>query len=374
MNFDVAVVGLGAMGSAALYELSRRGLRAIGIDRFEGGHQRGSSHGLTRIIRLGYFEHPSYVPLLRAVYHKWRDLEVASGRTLMTITGIAEIGAPDSELVSGTLASSRLHGLPHEVLNAGEVMKRYPAFRLPADFVGVVQPDGGFLEAEPAVAALQALAVQHGAELLTSARVLSVTSQGGRVRITTESGTINAGAAIVAAGAWMRTLLPDLNLPLQVTRQAVLWTEPLEPALFTAGAFPVFMLESDLGIHYGFPQRPGEGLKVAKHHHISEAVDPETYDRSVSAADEEIVRAGLSRYLPAANGRNVTTATCLYTMTPDGHFIVDRHPKTPQIAVASACSGHGFKFAPVMGEILADLATAGKTGHDIERFQLSRFR
>jgi sarcosine oxidase len=374
MNFDVAVVGLGAMGSAALYELSRRGLRAIGIDRFEGGHQRGSSHGLTRIIRLGYFEHPSYVPLLRAAYHKWRDLEVASGRTLMTITGIAEIGAPDSELVSGTLASSRLHGLPHEVLNAGEVMKRYPAFRLPADFVGVVQPDGGFLEAEPAVAALQALAVQHGAELLTSARVLSVTSQGGRVRITTESGTINAGAAIVAAGAWMRTLLPDLNLPLQVTRQAVLWTEPLEPALFTAGAFPVFMLESDLGIHYGFPQRPGEGLKVAKHHHISEAVDPETYDRSVSAADEEIVRAGLSRYLPAANGRNVTTATCLYTMTPDGHFIVDRHPKTPQIAVASACSGHGFKFAPVMGEILADLATAGKTGHDIERFQLSRFR
>jgi sarcosine oxidase len=221
---------------------------------------------------------------------------------------------------------------------------------------------------------LQALAVQHGAELLTSARVLSVTSQGGRVRITTESGTINAGAAIVAAGAWMRTLLPDLNLPLQVTRQAVLWTEPLEPALFTAGAFPVFMLESDLGIHYGFPQRPGEGLKVAKHHHISEVVDPETYDRSVSAADEEIVRAGLSRYLPAANGRNVTTATCLYTMTPDGHFIVDRHPKTPQIAVASACSGHGFKFAPVMGEILADLATAGKTGHDIERFQLSRFR
>jgi sarcosine oxidase len=374
MNFDVAVVGLGAMGSAALYELSRRGLRAIGIDRFEGGHQRGSSHGLTRIIRLGYFEHPSYVPLLREAYHRWRDMEVASGRTLMTITGIAEIGAPNSELVSGTLASSRLHGLPHEVLDAGALMNRYPAFQLPPHFVGVVQPDGGYLEAEPAVAAMQALAVRHGAELLTGERVLSVTSQGGRVRVTTESGTINAGAAIVAAGAWMRTLLPDLNLPLQVTRQAVLWTEPLEPALFAAGAFPVFMLESDLGIHYGFPKRPGEGLKVAKHHHVSEVVDPETYDRSVTAADEEIVRAGLSRYLPAANGRNVTTATCLYTMTPDGHFIVDRHPKTPQIVVASACSGHGFKFAPVMGEILADLATAGKTGHDIERFQLSRFR
>ncbi|NWG25959.1 MAG: N-methyl-L-tryptophan oxidase [Pseudorhodoplanes sp.] len=374
MKFDVAVVGLGAMGSAALYELSRRGLRAVGVERFEAGHTRGSSHGLTRIIRLGYFEHPSYVPLLREAYHKWRDMEVAAGQRLMTITGIAEIGAPDSELVSGTLASSRLHGLPHQVLDAGELMTRYPAFRVPPDFVGVVQPDGGYLEAEPAVAAMQALAVRHGAEVLTGKRVLSVAPQGSGVRVTTESGTIDAGAAILAAGAWLRTLLPDLNLPLEVTRQAVLWTEPLEPALFAAGAFPVFMLESDLGIHYGFPQRPGEGLKVAKHHHVGEAVDPETYNRSVTATDEAIVRAGLARFLPAANGRNVTTATCLYTMTPDGHFILDRHPAAPQIVVASACSGHGFKFAPVMGEILADLATAGTTGHDIARFQLSRFR
>lgn len=373
MTFDVAVIGLGAMGSAALYHLARRNIRAIGIDRFAPGHERGSSHGATRIIRLGYFEHPSYVPLLRRAYTLWRELEAASGRSLMTITGIAEIGREDSELVQGTLASSRLHDLPHEVLPAPTLMQRYPAFRLPADFIGVVQPDGGYLEAEAAVQTHLDLARSAGAEIRHNQRVLAIEPQGSGVRIFLNAGTIEAGAAIIAAGPWMTTLLPDLPADLQVTRQAVLWVEPKTPEIFLPDRFPVFMIETDHGIHYGFPSHRTSGVKIAKHHHSDEVVDPETYNRQVTTEDEKIVRDVISEYLPAANGKLLTAKTCLYTMSADEHFIVDRLPGFPQIVVASPCSGHGFKFAPVIGETLADLALSGETANDIDRFRLARF-
>jgi len=373
MTFDVAVIGLGAMGSAALYHLARRNIRAVGIERFAPGHERGSSHGSTRIIRLGYFEHPSYVPLLRRAYTLWRDLEAASGRSLMTITGIVEIGREDSELVQGTLASSRLHELPHQVLTAAEVMRRYPAFRLPADFVGVLQSDGGYLEAEAAVQTHLALARVAGADIHHNRRVLAVEPKDGHVRVITDVGTIDAGIAIVSAGPWMTTLLPDLAVDLQVTRQAVLWVEPDNRELFLPDRFPVFMIETGDGIHYGFPLHGADGVKIAKHHHSDEVVDPEIYNREVTADDENIVRKVMSQYLPSANGRVLTRKTCLYTMSPDEHFIVDRLPGHPQIIVASPCSGHGFKFAPVIGETLADLAISGHTVNDISRFRLDRF-
>jgi sarcosine oxidase len=373
MTFDVAVIGLGATGSAALYHLARRKVRAIGLERFAPAHARGSSHGSTRIIRLGYFEHPSYVPLLRSAYVLWRDLEVASGRTLMTLTGIAEIGREDSELVQGTLASSRLHDLPHTILNAAELMRRYPAFRLPDDFVGVLQPDGGYLEAEAAVETHLDLARAAGAEIRHRQRVLALEPTASGVRIFLDSGTIDAGAAIVAAGPWTTALLPDIPADLQVTRQAVLWVAPDKPDLFAPERFPVFMIETEHGIHYGFPRHGADGVKIAKHHHSDEVVDPETAVSPVTAEDEKIVRDVISHYLPAANGPLLTAMTCLYTMSPDEHFVVDHMPRHPQIIVASPCSGHGFKFAPVIGEALADLATAGSTQHDISRFRLSRF-
>jgi sarcosine oxidase len=372
MNFDVVVIGLGAIGSATLHQLARRGERVLGLDRFEPGHERGSSHGHTRIIRLGYYEHPSYVPLLHETYRLWAELEAETGRPLMRTTGIVEIGAPDSELIRGTLATSREHRLRHELLDAAEVMRRYPAYTLPAHFVGVVQPDAAVLEAEPSVQAMQTLAVKHGAQIRSGERVLSVAPKGDGVRIVTERDTIDAGRAVVAAGPWIGALLPDLKLPVQVTRQAVLWVRPERPELFEAARFPIFMLESRLGIHYGFPYEERFGLKVARHFHVSEAVDPEDYDRTVSADDEAIVRAALAEFMPAANAPNIVTRTCLYTMTPDGHFILDRHPGAPQITIASVCSGHGFKFAPVMGHILADLATEGRTARDIGRFALAR--
>ena len=373
MTHDVIVVGLGAMGSAALFHLARRNVRAIGLERFEPGHERGSSHGRTRIIRHGYFEHPSYVPLVRRAATMWRELEAESGQPLMTITGIAEIGRPDSTLVTGTLAAAREHGLPYEVLTAHELMRRYPAFRLPHDNVAVIQPDGGFVEAEAGIRAHLRLAAAAGADLRTGERVVAIEQHGERVQVRTERKTYDAGAVIVAAGPWTASLLPRLPMPLNVTRQVLLWVRPSQPELFRTGWFPIFMIESEHGIHYGFPLHDDGLLKIAKHHHVEEIVDPETYDRTVSAADEAIVTGPLFRLLPAAQGPVMAAKTCLYTMAPDEDFVIDRLPGSERIVVASPCSGHGFKFAPAIGLALADLALTGRTAIDISRFRLSRF-
>jgi len=369
---DAVVVGLGAMGSAATYHLARRGRRVVGVERFRPGHESGSSHGATRIIRLGYYEHPSYVPLLRRAYALWRELEAAAGRPLLRITGIAEIGRPDGRLVAGTLAAARTYDLPHAVLAAPEFMRRFPAFRIPADCVGVVQPDGGVLAAEPAIKAQLDFAQAAGAELRTGETVMAIEPHRGGVQVKTDRGTIEAGSAIIAAGPWLSKVLPDLAAPLRVTRQVMAWFEPRDVGLFSPDRFPVFMIESARGIHYGFPL-DAIGVKFAKHHHADETVDPDACDRSVSAGDEALIRPALAECLPAANGRPVHAKICLYTMTPDGDFLLDRLPGAPQIVVASPCSGHGFKFAPVIGEILADLVTDGMTSHDISRFHLARF-
>jgi sarcosine oxidase len=371
-SFDVAVIGLGVMGSAALAALARRGQRVVGIDRFAPGHDRGSSHGATRVIRLGYFEHPSYVPLLRTAYPLWRELEARSGEPLLTVTGILEMGTPRSELVDGTLQSAQLHGLPHELLDAPGLMKRFPAFRVPDDFIGVFQPDGGFLRAEPAVAAFQAVARKAGAGLRMEERVVAVEPSGDGVRVTTERSEVLAGCAIVAAGPWLTSLLPQAPAPVRVTRQVLAWFEPADRSRFAAGRFPVFFLQNQDGFFYGFPA-DATGVKVAKHHHLDETVDPDRCDRTASAADEAVIRSAVKAHLPDADGPLVAARTCLYTMAADGDFIIDRLPGHPQIIVASPCSGHGFKFAPIIGEILADLATTGHTDHDISRFSLRRF-
>jgi sarcosine oxidase len=377
-DFDVVVCGLGAAGSAALYQLARRGVRVLGLERFAPGHDRGSSHGETRVIRLGYFEHPSYVPLVRGAYAGWREIEAAAGRQLLHVTGIAEIGPPGGTLVAGTLASSTQHGLPHEVLAAPELMQRFPAFRVPADYVGVLQPDGGFLAAEPAVEAMVALAQAKGAAIRTGETIRAIEPVAGGVRVATDRGTVAAGAAIVALGPWMgswlKALLPQLPAPIRVTRQVMAWFEPLDPAPLARGRLPVFMLESRHGIHYGFPPFGSGAIKVAKHHHADQTVEADTYDRTITPADEGLIRAAVAEHLPAANGRLVKAKTCVYTKTPDGDFIIDRLPGAAQIVVASPCSGHGFKFAPAVGAILADLATTGAAGHDISRFALARFR
>jgi sarcosine oxidase len=372
-HFEVVVCGLGATGSAALYQLAGRGVRVLGLEQFRPGHDRGSSHGETRVIRLGYFEHPSYVPLVRSAYAGWRSIEAAAGRQLLHVTGIVEIGPPDGVLVAGTLASSRLHGLPHKLLAAAELMRRFPAFRVPPEYVGVVQPDGGFLRTEPAVEAMVDLAQASGAEIRLGETVTEIAPGAGGVRITTDRGVVEAGAAIVALGPWVKALLPGLPTPIRVTRQVMAWFEPIDPAPLSGGRLPVFLMQSRHGIHYGFPPLLSPLIKVAKHHHADQSVTIDDYDRTVSVDDERLIRAAVAEHLPAANGRLVKAKTCLYTMTPDGDFVIDCLPGAPQIVIASPCSGHGFKFAPAIGDILADLATTGTTAHDISRFKLARF-
>jgi sarcosine oxidase len=374
-HFDVVVVGLGAMGSAALHHVARRGKRVLGVERYAPGHDRGSSHGATRIIRLGYFEHPSYVPLLRRAYKLWRELEESTGRALLHVTGIAEIGPPNSALIKGTLACAQVHGLRHTVLAAPELMRRFPAFKVPPDYAAVLQPDGGILEAEACIAAQLALATEGGAEIHSGESIRAVEPRADHVRVVSDRGSIDAGVAIIAAGPWARSLLPGLAAPLRVTREVMGWFEPTDARFFSLDHMPVFIVESRHGMHYGIPPRGSihAGIKIAKHHHRGETVDPDGYDRTVSAEDEALIRAALADHLPAANGRLLAAKTCLYTMTPDGHFLIDRLPGAPNIIVASPCSGHGFKFAPVIGEILADLAIRGATAHDIARFSLGRF-
>lgn len=371
--FDVVVVGLGATGASALAELARRGVRVLGIERFSPGHDRGSSHGLTRIIRLGYFEDPCYVPLLREAYPLWREIEARSRSDLLHVTGILEVGPPDGDLVRGTLRSAREHALTHEMLDAQAVARRFPAFRLPADFLGVFQPDGGFLLAEAAVRAQVALARADGAQVREGETVRTIAPSSTGVRLATDAGTIEAGAVVVAAGPWVKRLLPDLPAPLRVTRQVLGWFAPRNPEGFAPGRFPVFLLESRHGIHYGFPIFGAPGVKVAKHHHRDETVDPDTCPRAVTAGDEAAIRSAIAEHLPDLDGPMLSAATCLYTVAPDGHFILDHLPGHPQVIIASPCSGHGFKFAPVIGAILADLATEGATRRDICRFRLARF-
>jgi sarcosine oxidase len=372
-DFDVVVCGLGIMGSAAALHLARRGLRVLGVERFAPGHDRGSSHGGTRIIRLAYFEHPSYVPLLQRAYELWRELGRASGKQLLHQTGIVEIGLRDSSVVSGTLASCRLHDLPHEVLNASALMRAYPAFDLPPNYVAVHQPDGGFVEIETSIEACISLAQAEGAEIRSGTRVLAIEPRAGGVRLTSDSDVVDAGSAIVTVGPWMSTLVSELSAQLRVTREVVGWFATARPVLSPVGPLPVFIIESPHGIHYGIPPHNDSGMKVAKHHHRNQAVDPEDYDCTISAQDEALIRAAIRDYLPAADGPLVAAKTCLYTVTRDGHFIIDRVAGHENIVMASVCSGHGFKFAPVVGEILADLATVGATRHDIGRFRLSRF-
>jgi sarcosine oxidase len=347
-------------------------VRAIGIEQFQLGHDRGSSHGPTRIFRLAHFENSAYVPLLHRAAALWRELGTLAGRELLVTTGIAELGPPDGELVRGTLAAAVTHQLTHEVLEASALMRRHPAFTIPQNYVAVAQPDGGYIEAAAALDTSIRLAVDAGAVVRTGEKVIAVEPRRDGVRVTTDRATIDADGAVVAAGPWAASVLPPLRLPLRITRQVVGWFEPTQTRAFADG-FPVFLLESRHGIHYGFPPYGRMGIKIAKHHHFNETVAPDRYDTAVSAADEAAIRAPLDALLPGANGRLLGAQTCLYTMTPDETFIIDRLPDAPQVVIASPCSGHGFKFAPVVGEIVADLITKGTTPHDIAAFRLNRF-
>ena len=381
---DVIIVGLGAMGSAAAYHLARRGRRVLGLDRFSPPHTMGSSHGQTRIIREAYFEHPSYVPIVQRAYVLWDELSRAANAPLLLQTGGLMIGTPDSIVFTGAKRSADTHRLPHEVLTACEVRQRFPALRPGDDMLAVLEPRAGILFPERCIAAHLALAARHGANLRCDEPVLRWSATEHGVEVTTTKATHHAGQMILSAGSWARELLPGLNPPLTIERQVLFWFEPkTAPRQFYPEHCPVHLWEisghrpdatgsATSGLQksqffYGFPDL-GEGVKVACHHDGA-TVSPDFVSREVAPGEVESMRGLLHRYLPQADGPLRSAAVCLYTNTPDEHFWIDRHPAHPQVIIASPCSGHGFKFSSVVGEILSDLATDGKSPFDLGLFR-----
>jgi sarcosine oxidase len=354
--YDAIVAGLGAHGSASAYHLAKRGQRVLGFDRFARGHTLASFGGLSRIIRLSYYEDPSYVPLLKRAWDLWRELERDSGETLLTQTGGLYMGPPEGELVSGALASARMHDLAHEVLDNPELKRRYPLFEIDRDWIGLLDAQAGWLAPERSVETHLRLAERHGATLRFAEPIERWERDGDGVRVFSAQGIYRARRLVIAAGSWLSRLLPQLAPHLWVERNVLFWFEP-RGELDEFAKLPVYIVEDTDRLYYGFPYDPGNGLKMAGLH-FGDRVDPDTVDREPSARDEERVRAWLRRRMPLANGERRRAQVCLYTNSPDGHFIIDRDGP---VTYASACSGHGFKFASAVGEILAELAIDGLT-------------
>ncbi|HEX5578568.1 MAG TPA: N-methyl-L-tryptophan oxidase [Candidatus Limnocylindria bacterium] len=374
-RYDAIVIGLGGMGGASAFHLARRGKRVLGLEQYEMLHERGSSHGLTRIIRLAYHEDPAYVPLLRRSYELWHELEALTGEELLITTGSIEGGPEDGPTFRGSLAAAERHDLPHEILDPLELQRRYPAYRRfdPGTRV-VFQPDGGFLLAERSLLAHLNQAIAHGAELHfhEPLREWEATADGG-VTVRTERATYLADRLVLCVGAWAGTVVPRLAPLARPERQVLGWFQPTAPELFTPDRFPVFVLDTEEGSHYGFPVHDVPGFKIGRYHHLREPMDPDDPDRATRADDEAILRAFVSHHFPDGAGPTVMLKACIFTNSPDEHFLIDLLPDAPQVSVAAGFSGHGYKFTSLVGEVMADLASEGRTRHDIRLFRLERF-
>ena len=372
---DALVVGLGAMGSAALYHLSARGGRVVGVDRFAPPHTLGSTHGRSRIIREAYFEHPSYVPLVRKAYANWAALEDRSGSKLFQKTGGLMMGAPESGLVRGSLESARLHDIDVETLSADAIMSRFPALVAEQGMIGVLERNAGMLFPEACVRAHLDLARALGAEVCTGTTVTGLSRSGGAVTAETTDGPIRARRLILAAGPWTSGLLEMLgaSIPLVVERQTMHWFEPVrDRELLLPKRLPVTLIEHGAGRIFYFMPNVGDGVKAAIHYE-GEYTTAEAIDREIRASDVDPAKALLARFLPAAAGAVRESAVCLYTNTPDLDFVIDTVEGMPNVILASACSGHGFKFASAVGEIVAQLAVGEQPAVDISHFRAARF-
>jgi sarcosine oxidase len=374
--YDAIVAGLGGMGSAAAYQLAGRGRRVLGLERYTPAHDRGSSHGQSRMIRQAYFEDPSYVPLLFRAYELWEQLERETGVDLMTLGGGLMIGPPGSRPFTGSKATADEYGLPYEVLDAVELKRRYPVFEPTEDTVALFEEKAGIVRPEAAVKAHLDRATAMGADLRFGEEILTWEPTASGVRVETASGAYEAERLVVSAGAWAPKLLADLGLPLEVTRQILFWFDPIggvEP--FLPDRFPVYIWEPEDGnSFYSMPAHDGPdgGVKVAFFRADGMPADPDTIDREVHDHEVDFIRSYLEKYVPALDGELLYARTCMYTNTPDEHFVISTHPEYPQVAIAAGFSGHGFKFCGVVGEILADLVTEGETNHPTDLFSPTR--
>ena len=376
MSYDVIILGLGAMGSAAAQHLAERRKNVLGIEQFTPAHDKGSSHGGTRMIRQAYFESPAYIPLVLRAYELWQRLERDAGAKLLNITGGLILGSARGQLISGGIAAAEAHGIKYSVLTRSEIHARFPAITPLDEDVGVYEELAGYLFPEECIRAQLKVAAQNGADLHFDEKVIGWTALSNRVEVATSRGIYQARHLVITAGPWANEAMLGL-FPLRVTRQVMTWIQPLSGVdPFLPERFPVFLCESPDGSWpgYGFPAVDGAsgGVKTAIHGSDIECT-PDTVDRGIHEVDCRDVIVKLRPRFPALDGEILKAQTCLYTMTPDEHFVIGPHPQLPSVSLACGFSGHGFKFAPVVGEVLADLAITGKTRHPIEIFSPTRF-
>jgi sarcosine oxidase len=369
---DVIVLGLGGMGAAAAYHLASRGKSVIGIDRYQPGHRYGSSHGKTRIIREAYFEAPEYVPLVRRAYQLWRELENDSGESLLSIHGLLTLGMSDSELVTGVLKSSEMYGIACESFGRDEVMSRFPGVVPSEGMIGVYEPTGGLLDPEKCIDVHLELARKHGAVIRDGERVTSWRSTTSGVEVITDQDTYRAEQLVIMAGPWTGEILNELSLPLECWRVFFAHYDSVKRDYYTPDVFPITLWDTPDGDFYVIPYLPGQGMKVGRHD-AGDVVDPETMKRTVDVAELRQQTETIERFMPGSTGRVLEAETCIYTVTPDHHFIIDRHPELENVMFACGFSGHGYKFASVVGEVMADLAEHGRTQHPIGFLSADRF-
>lgn len=363
------------MGAAALWACARRGWNTLGIEQFPLVHDRGSSHGHSRIIREAYYEHPSYVPLVRQAFDRWREIEQLAHKPLLTRCDCANIGRPDSDIVRGVELAAATHQLPVESWNAGRLKASIPALTVPDDFVAIIENNAGWLKVEDCVRSMLTLAVQNQATIVSEEKVINWQSNPTHIEVQTGQSTYRADRLIITAGPWASKMISDLRLPLHIMRQIQWWfTPPAESAeTFTKRHLPIFMVEADEGHFYGIPSEAGPGVKIAQHYGEPELTSPEEIDRTVTEQDLSSIRSFLSLYIPRlADAPVAQHAVCMYTLSPDRHFVIDKHPHHDRVAIACGFSGHGFKFAPVVGEMLAGLSERRQPDSSQNLFKISR--
>lgn len=372
-QFDAIVIGLGGMGSACVARLAERGLSVLGIEQFGPVHDRGASSGRTRLIRKAYFEDAAYVPMLLRAYDLWRDLEARTGADILDITGLLMAGSPSSPVLRGAIASAEQHALPLERLDARDVRRRFPAFAVRDDEVAVYENDGGVVFPEAAIEAHLGVAAAAGARLQFHTQVVAWRARAGRVQVERFDGSVvEAGHLVVTAGPWLGELAGDLGVDLRVQRNVQLWFESATTGLGPGQTPPYLIDRPELPAPlYGFPDF-GHGIKAAFHAH-GEMSDPDQLERGIHATDVDPVRHALDAWLPGAAGALLGGKACMYTLTPDEHFVIAPHPAEHRVIVAGGFSGHGFKFASVVGEIVADLVIDGASRHDIGFLSPARF-